>query len=75
MSQNLKLAIKFLVTNNLAGSLIGPGGNSIKELIEITEAKIHVSAAGTVYPGTNERIVFISGLTYFEININKLNGD
>lgn len=61
MSQNLKLAIKFLISNNLAGSLIGPNGGSIKELIEITEAKVHVSAAGTVYPGTSDRIVYISG--------------
>lgn len=62
MSQsNLKLSIKFLVSNNLAGSLIGPGGSAIKELIEITEAKIHVSNISDTYPGTSDRIVYIIG--------------
>ena len=56
-----KVAIKFLLTNSLAGSLIGTGGNAIKELIEISAAKVNVSGNNEQYPGTNDRVVLISG--------------
>jgi RNA-binding protein Nova len=58
---NSKLSIKFLVSNAIAGSMIGTGGSAIKELIEITEARVTVSSINDVYPGTSERIILISG--------------
>lgn len=54
-------AIKLLLSHNLTGSLIGLGGKSIKDLIEITGAKVHVSSNTEPYPGTSERVVMISG--------------
>lgn len=56
-----RLAIKFLVNNSLAGSLIGTGGSAIRELIEVTTARVTVSSGTEVYPGTNDRIILISG--------------
>jgi len=56
-----RLAIKFLVNNSLAGSLIGAGGSAIRELIEVTEARVTVSSVTEVYPGTNDRIILVSG--------------
>jgi len=56
-----RLAIKFLVNNGLAGSLIGTGGSAIRELIEVTEARITVSSTSELYPGTSDRIILISG--------------
>ena len=56
-----RLAIKFLVPNGLAGSLIGTGGSAIKELIDVTKAKVLVSGITDVYPGTSERIILVSG--------------
>jgi RNA-binding protein Nova len=56
-----RVAIKFLVSNGLAGSLIGTGGAAIKELMEVSEARVNVSGATEVYPGTSERVVLITG--------------
>lgn len=56
-----KVAIKFLISNSHAGSLIGTGGKSIKELKSVTNARIIVSGALEVFPGTGERVVLISG--------------
>jgi RNA-binding protein Nova len=53
--------IKLLLPNNLTGSLIGVGGKSIKDMIEVTEARIHVSSSTEPYPGTSDRVVVISG--------------
>jgi RNA-binding protein Nova len=55
------VSIKMLLSNNLAGSLIGLGGKSIKDLIEVSGAKVHVSASAEPYPGTSDRVIAISG--------------
>lgn len=55
------ISLKVLLSHNLTGSLIGLGGKAIKELIEITGAKIHVSANTEPYPGTSDRVVVIHG--------------
>jgi RNA-binding protein Nova len=36
-------------------------GHAIKELIDITNAAIHVSNSGDFYPGTSDRVVYITG--------------
>jgi len=56
-----KVAIKFLVANSLAGGLIGTGGKCIKDLIEVSGARINISGANDFYPGSSDRVVLISG--------------
>lgn len=55
------LSIKVLLSNTLAGSLIGLGGKSIKDLMEVSGAKVHVSNNTEPYPGTSDRVVVIAG--------------
>lgn len=43
-------------------SISGTGGKSIKELKSVTNARIIVSGALEVFPGTGERVVLISGI-------------
>lgn len=54
-------ALKFLLNNQLAGTFIGNGGSSIRDMMDITEASIHISNNGDSYPGTKERVVYITG--------------
>ena len=61
ISSTPKLSIKFLVSNAIAGSFIGTGGAAIKELIEVTEARVIASSIQDVYPGTSDRIILIQG--------------
>lgn len=56
-----KISIKFFFSNALAGLLIGNGGKSIKELIEVSDARVNVSGMNEVYPGTNDRVVVLTG--------------
>lgn len=60
-SERVHLSIKFMVTNSLAGSLIGTGGSAIKELIDVSKARVMVSGPQDVYPGTSERIILLAG--------------
>lgn len=60
-SRSDRLSLKFLVSNGQAGTLIGTGGAAIRELIEVTGARVTVSNITDVYPGTSERIVLING--------------
>ena len=55
------ISIKLLLSNNLAGSLIGIGGKTIKELMETTGTKVHISSNSDPYPGTSDRVVVING--------------
>lgn len=54
-------SIKFLVTNTLAGSIIGSKGTAIKELIEVSGARVSISGAQEFYPGTTDRVLLITG--------------
>lgn len=56
-----RLAIKFLVANTFAGSLIGTGGAAIKELMEVSKARVNISGATELFPGTTERVVLVIG--------------
>lgn len=55
------ISVKFLVSNRLAGSIIGSGGASIKELVEVSNARVSVASKEESYPGTNDRILLITG--------------
>lgn len=54
-------AIKFLLNNYLMGAVIGNGGGSIQELKEITGAIIHAADIDLKFPGTNLRVLYITG--------------
>lgn len=57
--EDLILAIKMLITNSQAGALIGAQGSAVKELIQISTARVSVSEHN--YPGTAMRTVYITG--------------
>jgi len=56
-----KVAIKFLISNSYAGSLIGKSGKAIKELIAVSEARVNVSGNQELFPGTSDRVVLVAG--------------
>lgn len=56
-----RVALKFLVTNNLAGAIIGEGGQYISTLQEETGCRIRVALSTDLFPGTQERVVLITG--------------
>jgi len=56
-----KIGIKFLLSNALAGALIGKGGQAIKELAAVSEARVTISGLSEVYPGSNDRVALITG--------------
>ncbi|CBZ51517.1 putative KH domain-containing protein [Neospora caninum Liverpool] len=53
--------VKMLISNQLAGMIIGNTGQEIKHLKQITGAKIVLSPHGMYFPGTTERLVAAEG--------------
>eukprot|EP00978_Attheya_sp_CCMP212_P029203 scaffold103139_cov48-Attheya_sp.AAC.1 len=60
-SHSSSLAIKILVSNNVAGSIIGRSGQTINELQEQSASRIKLSQSGDCYPGTTDRVCLIQG--------------
>jgi predicted RNA-binding protein YlqC (UPF0109 family) len=54
-------AIKLLVSNNVAGSIIGRLGQTISELQTQSSARIKLSQTGDYYPGTQDRVCLVQG--------------
>merc|ERR1712086_753584 len=54
-------ALKFLISNNAAGSIIGKGGATISQFQEQSKAKIKVANSNDFFPGTSERCVLVTG--------------
>ena len=54
-------AIKLLVSNNVAGSIIGRAGQTISDLQTQSSARIKLSQAGDYYPGTQDRVCLVQG--------------
>lgn len=54
-------ALKLLVSNNVAGSIIGRSGQTISELQTQSNTRIKLSQAGDFYPGTQDRVCLIQG--------------
>ncbi|CDJ42686.1 KH domain-containing protein, putative [Eimeria tenella] len=52
---------KILVTNHLAGIIIGQAGHEIRALKTLTGAKIVLSPHGMYFPGTMERVAAVEG--------------
>lgn len=53
--------MKMLVSNSVAGGLIGRGGAIINELQRTTGCRVKLSQAKEVFPGTQERVVLLQG--------------
>ncbi|PFH36525.1 hypothetical protein BESB_047170 [Besnoitia besnoiti] len=53
--------LKMLISNQLAGMIIGNTGQEIKHLKQVTGAKIVLSPHGMYFPGTTERLVAAEG--------------
>ena len=56
-------AIKVLVSNNVAGSIIGRAGQTISELQEQSRTRIKLSQASDFFPGTQDRVCLVQGET------------
>jgi hypothetical protein len=54
-------ALKLLVSNNVAGSIIGRAGATICELQNQSETRIKLSQTGDYYPGTQDRVCLVQG--------------
>jgi hypothetical protein len=53
--------LKMLVTDNIAGAIIGKNGKTIADMQEECGARIKVSQSSDFYPGTSERTILITG--------------
>jgi len=53
--------LKFLVSNAFAGTIIGTGGNAVKELMDVSGARVAISGNKEFYPGTSDRVLVLSG--------------
>jgi len=58
-STTKKITLKILIPGVVAGSIIGKGGESIKELKSKTNAVVRVSNRDEIFPFTDERIVLV----------------
>jgi len=56
-------AIKILVSNNVAGSIIGRSGQTISDLQAQSSTRIKLSQSGDYYPGTQDRVCLVQGHT------------
>ena len=55
------MMVKFLISPSAAGSVIGKGGATINEFQALTGARVQLSRNRQVFPGTNDRVVSVSG--------------
>lgn len=62
--------LKLLVPNYIAGALIGKGGEALTELQTQYGGFVRLSPGREYYPGTNERIVVVSGEKSALTNVN-----
>ncbi|WVZ73102.1 hypothetical protein U9M48_021450 [Paspalum notatum var. saurae] len=54
--------LRFLVSNTAAGCIIGKGGSTINDFQSQSGARIQLSRSNEFFPGTNDRIIMVSGL-------------
>lgn len=64
--------LKLLVPNYAAGALLGKGGAMLTELKNSYGANIRLSGGNDYYPGTEERIVVITGEIDHVVDVNNL---
>lgn len=58
---NYAAAFKLLVSNNVAGSIIGRSGQTISEFQKQSSTRIKLSQTGDYYPGTQDRVCLVQG--------------
>ncbi|KAL6784804.1 hypothetical protein ACKKBF_B03285 [Auxenochlorella protothecoides x Auxenochlorella symbiontica] len=58
---NPTVYVKLLISNGIAGSIIGKGGTNINDFQAKTFARIQLSKSQEYYPGTQDRTLLISG--------------
>ncbi|XP_042424797.1 protein BTR1-like isoform X2 [Zingiber officinale] len=58
--------VRLLVSNAMAGSIIGKGGSTINDFQTQSAARIQLSRNHEIFPGTSDRIILISG-TFDEV--------
>lgn len=56
-----QIALKMLVSNNVAGSIIGRAGQSIAELQNQSKCRVKLSQANDCFPGTSDRVCLLQG--------------
>uniref|UniRef100_A0A7S3QLL1 K Homology domain-containing protein n=1 Tax=Dunaliella tertiolecta TaxID=3047 RepID=A0A7S3QLL1_DUNTE len=56
-----QVVTKVLVSNPIAGSVIGKAGANIEQLQRSSAARIQLSRSGEFYPGTSDRVLLLSG--------------
>jgi KH domain len=56
-------ALKLLVSNNVAGSIIGRSGQTISDLQSQSSTRIKLSQSGDFFPGTQDRVCLVQGDT------------
>lgn len=61
LSASSFITVKFLVSNNMAGSIIGRAGETINELQLQSSSRIKLGQSGDYYPGTSERACLVHG--------------
>lgn len=60
-SASFPCAIKLLVSNNVAGSIIGRAGQTISDLQAQSSTRIKLSQTGDYYPGSQDRVCLVQG--------------
>ena len=55
--------VQLLVANKDAGTVIGRSGATIQTIQQKTGCRVRVSNNGDYYPGTNDRVVLVTGTT------------
>lgn len=60
-SGHQQVIAKLLVSNTIAGSVIGKAGANIDQLQKSSGARIQLSRAGEFFPGTSDRVLLLSG--------------
>eukprot|EP00201_Polytomella_parva_P003602 CAMPEP_0175078704 /NCGR_PEP_ID=MMETSP0052_2-20121109/24312_1 /TAXON_ID=51329 ORGANISM="Polytomella parva, Strain SAG 63-3" /NCGR_SAMPLE_ID=MMETSP0052_2 /ASSEMBLY_ACC=CAM_ASM_000194 /LENGTH=377 /DNA_ID=CAMNT_0016348747 /DNA_START=15 /DNA_END=1148 /DNA_ORIENTATION=+ len=58
---NQQVVVKLLVSNAIAGSVIGKAGANIEQLQRSSGAHIQLSRSGEFYPRTSDRVLLLSG--------------
>jgi len=61
MTSSPRVTVKLLVSNNMAGSIIGRSGQTVNELQTKSSAKIRLSQSGDYFPGTTDRVCLVHG--------------
>ncbi len=60
-SSSQQMRLKFLMTGNEAGGVIGRGGGTIAQIQSETGARVKISATREMYPGTQSRVGMLEG--------------